>query len=66
MTRPGIEPRSPGPLLNTLFIRLIGHIYTSNILTSVEIIMYVHKVRHYYIGHIYTSWENIGIYKYEI
>ena len=26
MTRPGIEPRSPGPLANTLLIRLEYHL----------------------------------------
>ena len=26
MTRPGIEPRSPGPLANTLLIRLLAYV----------------------------------------
>ena len=29
LTRPGIEPRSPGPLLNTLLIRLMAQ-HTNN------------------------------------
>ena len=28
MTRPGIEPRSPGPLVNTLLIRPMASPYT--------------------------------------
>ena len=37
-------------------------VYISNILTSVEIIMYVHKVRHSYIRHIYTIYLYLSIF----
>ena len=46
MTQPGIEPRSPGPLVNTLLIRLIAvHKYVYiNIHMSVNKSLYVYHV----------------------
>ena len=42
MTRPGIEPRSPGPLANTLTARPMSGIYIcKNICIYVYIYMYI-------------------------
>ena len=48
MTRPGTEPRSPGPLANTLTARPI---YTNSLSLSVSVSIYIYKL----IVYIYSS-----------
>ena len=42
MTRPGIEPRSPGPLVNTLTVMPIGYIYIYIYIMSLSLYIYIY------------------------